>query len=46
MRDKFLEELNLGYTEKGNIAAKDGLGTKPCGIFVAKDAKRNASLIV
>jgi glutamate synthase (NADPH) small chain len=48
VRDKFLEDLNLGYTERGNVPANgdDDFGTSEPGIFVAGDAKRGASLIV
>ena len=46
VRDKFLEELNLGYNERGAIPATDGFATSEPGIFVAGDAKRGASLIV
>ena len=48
VRDKFLEDLDLGYNERGAIAANgdDDFGTKEPGVFVAGDAKRGASLIV
>jgi glutamate synthase (NADPH) small chain len=46
VRDKFLEDLGLGYTDRGAIPAEDGFGTKEPGVFVAGDAKRGASLIV
>jgi glutamate synthase (NADPH/NADH) small chain len=48
VRDKFLEDLDLGYNERGAIAANgdDDFGTKGPGVFVAGDAKRGASLIV
>jgi len=46
VRDKFLEDLNLGYNERGAIPADDGFATSEPGVFVAGDAKRGASLIV
>jgi glutamate synthase (NADPH) small chain len=46
VRDRFLEDLDLGYTERGAIPAENGFGTSEPGIFVAGDAKRGASLIV
>jgi len=46
VRDRFLEDLNLGYNERGAILATEGFATKEPGIFVAGDAKRGASLIV
>ncbi len=46
VRDKFLEDLNLGYNERGAIPARDGFATSEPGVFVAGDAKRGASLIV
>jgi glutamate synthase (NADPH/NADH) small chain len=48
VRDKFLEDLNLGYNERGAIPANgdDDFATSEPGIFVAGDAKRGASLIV
>ncbi len=48
VRDKFLEDLNLGYNERGAIPANgdDDFATGEPGIFVAGDAKRGASLIV
>jgi glutamate synthase (NADPH/NADH) small chain len=48
VRDKFLEDLKLGYNERGAIPANgdDDFATKEPGIFVAGDAKRGASLIV
>jgi glutamate synthase (NADPH) small chain len=46
VRDKFLDDLNLGYNERGAIPAKDDFATSEPGIFVAGDAKRGASLIV
>jgi glutamate synthase (NADPH) small chain len=48
VRDKFLEELNLGYNAWGAIPSNgdDDFGTKEPGVFVAGDAKRGASLIV
>jgi glutamate synthase (NADPH/NADH) small chain len=46
VRDRFLEDLGLGYNERGAIPAHDGFGTSEPGVFVAGDAKRGASLIV
>ena len=46
VRDRLLDDLALGYSERGNVPARDGFATKEPGIFVAGDAKRGASLIV
>jgi glutamate synthase (NADPH/NADH) small chain len=46
VRDRFLQDLGLGYTERGAIPARNGFGTSEPGVFVAGDAKRGASLIV
>ena len=46
VRDRLLEDLDLGYAENGAIRARDGFGTSEPGTFVAGDAKRGASLIV
>ena len=47
VRDKFLEDLGLGYNERGAIpTANGGFATEEAGLFVAGDAKRGASLIV
>jgi len=46
VRDRFLEDLDLGYTERGAIRSENGFGTKEPGIFVAGDAKLGADLIV
>jgi len=46
VRDRFLDDLGLGYNERGAIPAHDGFGTNEPGVFVAGDAKRGASLIV
>ncbi len=46
VRDRFLEDLNLGYNERGAIPADQDFATKEPGIFVAGDAKRGASIIV
>jgi glutamate synthase (NADPH) small chain len=46
VRDRFLDELGLGYNERGAIPAVSGFGTEEPGVFVAGDAKRGASLIV
>jgi glutamate synthase (NADPH/NADH) small chain len=46
VRDRFLDDLGLGYNERGAIPAREGFGTSEPGVFVAGDAKRGASLIV
>jgi glutamate synthase (NADPH/NADH) small chain len=46
VRDRFLDDLDLGYTERGAIRSENGFATKEPGIFVAGDAKRGADLIV
>ncbi|CAA9436551.1 MAG: Glutamate synthase [NADPH] small chain [uncultured Rubrobacteraceae bacterium] len=46
VKDRFLDEMDLGYTDRGAIHSEDGFGTKEEGVFVAGDAKRGASLIV
>ena len=47
VRDKFMEDLNLGQNERGAIpTANGGFATEEAGLFVAGDAKRGASLIV
>jgi glutamate synthase (NADPH/NADH) small chain len=46
VRDKLLEDLDLGYTERGAIPSHDGFATEKARFFVAGDAKRGASLIV
>lgn len=46
VRDRLLEDLDLGYTESGAILSQNGFGTREPGIFVAGDAKLGASLIV
>jgi glutamate synthase (NADPH) small chain len=46
VRDKLLEDLDLGYTERGAIRAENGFATRRPNIFVAGDAKRGADLIV
>ncbi len=46
VRDRFLDDLNLGYNERGAIPADEKFATKEPGVFVAGDAKRGASLIV
>lgn len=40
VRDRFLEEMDLGYTDRGAIASQDGFGTDDPKFFVAGDAKR------
>ncbi|MBV9455342.1 MAG: FAD-dependent oxidoreductase, partial [Rubrobacter sp.] len=46
VRDRFLEDLNVGYTERGGILATEGFATNVPSVFVAGDAKRGADLIV
>ena len=46
VRDTFLEDLDLGYTERGAIRSENGFATKEPSVFVAGDAKRGADLIV
>ena len=46
VRDIFLEDLDLGYTERGGIRSENGFATTEPGIFVAGDARRGADLIV
>jgi glutamate synthase (NADPH) small chain len=46
VRDRFIQDLGLGYAERGAIPARNGFGTSEPGVFVAGDAKRGASLIV
>jgi glutamate synthase (NADPH) small chain len=46
VRDKFLEDLDLGYSGRGAIRSENGFATREPGIFVAGDAKRGADLIV
>ncbi len=46
VRDRLLEDLDLGYAERGAIRSQNGFGTKEPGIFVAGDARRGADLIV
>jgi glutamate synthase (NADPH) small chain len=46
VRDRLLEDLDLGYTGRGAIRSENGFATKVPGIFVAGDAKRGADLIV
>jgi glutamate synthase (NADPH/NADH) small chain len=46
VRDRFLEEMDLGYTDRGAIHSENGYATREPGVFVAGDAKRGASLIV
>ena len=46
VRDRFLDDLDLGYAERGAIHSENGFATKVPGIFVAGDAKRGADLIV
>ena len=46
VRDRFMREMDLGYTHTGAIHSENGFGTREPGTFVAGDAKRGASLIV
>jgi glutamate synthase (NADPH/NADH) small chain len=46
VKDRFQEEMDLGYTDRGAIHSENGYATKREGVFVAGDAKRGASLIV
>ena len=46
VRDRFLEEMDLGYTERGAIHSENGYGTKEGKVFVAGDARLGADLIV
>jgi glutamate synthase (NADPH) small chain len=46
VRDRFLGDLDLGYTERGAIRSENGFTTKEPGVFVAGDARRGADLIV
>ena len=46
VRDRLLEDMNLGYTDRGAIYSESDFGTREPGFFVAGDAKRGASLIV
>jgi glutamate synthase (NADPH/NADH) small chain len=46
VRDRFMREMDLGYTDRGAIHSENGLGTKEPGTFVAGDARLGADLIV
>jgi glutamate synthase (NADPH) small chain len=46
VHDRFLEEMDLGYTKRGAVHSENGFGTKEPGVFVAGDARRGADLIV
>ena len=46
VRDRFMEEMDLGFTDRGAIHSESGFATREPGVFVAGDAKRGASLIV
>jgi glutamate synthase (NADPH/NADH) small chain len=46
VRDRFLQDLDLGYTERGAIYSENGFGTKAANVFVAGDARLGADLIV
>jgi len=46
VRDRLLEEMDLGYTERGAVHSENGYGTKEDKVFVAGDARLGADLIV
>jgi glutamate synthase (NADPH) small chain len=46
VRDRFMREMDLGYTDRGAIHSENGFGTREPGIFVAGDARLGADLIV
>ena len=46
VRDRFLQDMDLGYTERGAIHSENGFGTKEAKVFVAGDARLGADLIV
>ena len=46
VRDRFLQDMDLGYTERGAIQSEKGFGTKEPNVFVAGDARLGADLIV
>jgi glutamate synthase (NADPH/NADH) small chain len=46
VRDRFMQEMDLGYTNTGAIHSENGFGTKEPGTFVAGDARLGADLIV
>ena len=46
VRDRFLRDMDLGYTERGAIHSENGFGTKEANVFVAGDARLGADLIV
>jgi NADPH-dependent glutamate synthase beta subunit-like oxidoreductase len=46
VHDRFLEEMNLGYTDRGAIHSENGHGTREARVFVAGDARLGADLIV
>jgi glutamate synthase (NADPH/NADH) small chain len=46
VRDRLLEEMNLGYTDRGAIHSENGYGTREARVFVAGDARLGADLIV
>ncbi|HSK98736.1 MAG TPA: glutamate synthase subunit beta [Rubrobacteraceae bacterium] len=46
VHDRFLEEMDLGYTKRGAVHSENGFGTKEPNFFVAGDARRGADLIV
>ncbi len=41
-----MEEMDLGYTDRGAIRSENGFGTREPGFFVAGDARLGADLIV
>jgi glutamate synthase (NADPH/NADH) small chain len=46
VHDRFLEEMDLGYTKRGAVRSENGFGTKEPDVFVAGDARLGADLIV
>jgi glutamate synthase (NADPH/NADH) small chain len=46
VRDRLLQDMDLGYTERGAIYSENGFGTKVANVFVAGDARLGADLIV
>jgi glutamate synthase (NADPH/NADH) small chain len=46
IRDRFMREMDLGYTDRGAIHSENGFGTSEPGTFVAGDARLGADLIV
>jgi glutamate synthase (NADPH) small chain len=46
VQDRFMHEMDLGYTDRGAIHSENGFGTREPGFFVAGDARLGADLIV